>query len=67
MVSVKVMVENDKPNKYQKMNSKTVVWISLEITGLVEEEIEWLDCTDAVQRSSLLPSSPVVIMIVDIY
>lgn len=30
------------------MNSKTVVWISLEITGLVEEEIEWLDSTDAV-------------------
>lgn len=43
-----VMVENDTLNKYRKMNSKTVVWISIEITRPVKEEIEWLDYTDAV-------------------
>lgn len=48
MVSVKVLVENYKLNKYHKMNSKTVVWISIEITRPVKEEIEWLDYTDAV-------------------
>lgn len=42
MVSVKVMVENDTLNKYRKMNSKTVVWISIETTRPVKEGIEWL-------------------------
>ena len=36
---IKVMVENDKVDKYKEMNSEIMVWISLETTRLVKEEI----------------------------
>lgn len=45
---IKVMTENDKLKKCKKINSETLVWISLEITTFVKEEIDWLDYTDVV-------------------
>lgn len=37
-----------KMTKYKEMNSEIMVWISLETTRLVKEEIDWLDYADVV-------------------